>query len=509
MYTILVADDNPSNLGVITECLEERGYKAAVATDGEIALQRAIYVHPDLILLDILMPGIDGFETCRRLKAEEETRDIPIIFMTALTSAEDKMKGFQAGAVDYVTKPIQSGEVLARVATHLRIRDLMQSLHKQKAALIQANSEICLLNERLRRENIEVKADLQESEQKYKMLVEQISEGHFVLQDECFVFVNQTFCDMHGYPAEELAGKHFSICVAPESLKEVQNLYEESRSPETLSHLFEYMRLTRKQQGLPTEMAMKTLYHEEKRITLGICRDISARLEMERKMRETERMTQIGKITTSLSHEIRNPLSAIKMHLQMLEEYMPMFDDGAQLNLTLSIREVTRLEKSLGQLLDFAKPLRLEIESCYLNQILSSCIDLCRVQFEQKELEISCSCDPVMGCIQADREKFLQVIMNLLLNAFEASPQNGKIWITTRDRSHEQPPAYEMTIEDEGPGISEQDMQQMFEPFFTRKKRGTGLGLTNARHIVEAHGGRIAAANRHSGGAFFSVWLPA
>ncbi len=389
-------------------------------------------------------------------------------------------------------------------------RDHLEELvWERTAALTQANQEIRVLNARLNQENIEVKADLQESEQKYKMLVEQIFDGHFVLQDGCFVFVNPVFCEMHGYRPEELLGKHFSVCVAHESLDDAQELYVESCRHETIMHLFEYMRLTQDQQRLPSEMTMKTTSHENAQWTVGICRDISERLEMERTLREAERMTHIGRITTSLSHEIRNPLSAINMHLQMLEEYMPMFDEGAQLNLTLSIQEVTRLEKILRQLLDFAKPLRLEIEMCHLNQIIAACLDVVKMQFEQKAIEMSCSLDANLRGIQADKEKVMQVIMNLLLNAFEVSPQQGTLRISSRDRSFQNPPVYEITIEDEGTGIAEQNAQHIFEPFFTTKKRGTGLGLTNARHIIEAHGGRITAENRRSGGALFRVWLPA
>ncbi len=139
-YTILIIDDNPTNLGVIVDYLKGFGFNILVATDGELGIKRAKFGHPDLILLDVMMPGIDGFETCRRLKAHEKTQDIPVIFMTTLTETEDKVTGFEVGAVDYVTKPIQQEEVFARVITHLKIRDLTRSLQEQNERLQQANS---------------------------------------------------------------------------------------------------------------------------------------------------------------------------------------------------------------------------------------------------------------------------------------------------------------------------------------------------------------------------------
>jgi len=117
---VLIVDDVPENLAVLCDLLDEAGYMVLVATDGERAIETARHVAPDVILLDAVMPGLDGFETCRRLKAHEATRDIPVVFMTGLTETEHVLAGFAAGGVDYVTKPIQPVEVLARISAHVR-----------------------------------------------------------------------------------------------------------------------------------------------------------------------------------------------------------------------------------------------------------------------------------------------------------------------------------------------------------------------------------------------------
>lgn len=129
--SILIVDDTPVNLSVVVEYLQEYGYSIRIARSGESALQRIEYGRPDLILLDVLLPGIDGFEVCQRIKQNEETSDIPVIFMTSLTRSQDKVRGFEAGAVDYVTKPLQREEVLARVTTHLRLRQLTHDLRER------------------------------------------------------------------------------------------------------------------------------------------------------------------------------------------------------------------------------------------------------------------------------------------------------------------------------------------------------------------------------------------
>lgn len=131
--TILIVDDTPANLSVLAECLSSAGYSLMVAEDGEEALSQTQLSRPSLILLDVMMPGIDGFETCRRLKAADATRDIPIIFMTALADTTEKVRAFNAGAVDYITKPIQHAEALARISTHLTLCQLRRELEKELA----------------------------------------------------------------------------------------------------------------------------------------------------------------------------------------------------------------------------------------------------------------------------------------------------------------------------------------------------------------------------------------
>ncbi len=132
---ILVVDDTTINLSVISHCLKKSGFQVAVETDGESAIEQVVYNPPDLILLDVKMPGIDGFETCRRLKLNPETKDIPVIFMTALAESEDKIKGFSLGAVDYIIKPFQPEELIARVETHLKIRQLSLALAEKNQKL--------------------------------------------------------------------------------------------------------------------------------------------------------------------------------------------------------------------------------------------------------------------------------------------------------------------------------------------------------------------------------------
>jgi DNA-binding NtrC family response regulator len=133
--SILLVDDQPANLDVLCELLESAGYRISVATGGATALEIAVRAVPDLILLDVLMPGLDGYEVCRQLKQEAATQDIPVIFITARDLKEDILAGFRAGGVDYIVKPFRDEEVLARVQTHVRLNRLTQEVIQKNQAL--------------------------------------------------------------------------------------------------------------------------------------------------------------------------------------------------------------------------------------------------------------------------------------------------------------------------------------------------------------------------------------
>ena len=133
--TVLIVDDTPANVRVLAEYLDGHGFNVTVAQDGEEGLERARFGRPDLVLLDAMMPGWDGFETCRRLKADAATSAIPVIFMTALSDVGDKVRAYEAGGVDYITKPFHAEEVLARVNTHLALRNMQRQLQERNEAL--------------------------------------------------------------------------------------------------------------------------------------------------------------------------------------------------------------------------------------------------------------------------------------------------------------------------------------------------------------------------------------
>ena len=194
---ILIVDDNPTNIQVLSDLLKEYGFKVLVAKDGESCLQRLEKVRPDLILLDVLMPGIDGFETCRRLKASPGTKEIPVIFMTALADPVDKLKGLTIGAVDYITKPLQHEEAIARVNIHLQLRNLNKRLEEQNATLQQEIRSRKLAESALRLSEEKFAKAFRSSP--IPITISTLSEGRFIE-------VNESFCTLTGFSQSEIIG---------------------------------------------------------------------------------------------------------------------------------------------------------------------------------------------------------------------------------------------------------------------------------------------------------------
>ncbi|WP_300456907.1 ATP-binding protein [Desulfobacula sp.] len=361
--------------------------------------------------------------------------------------------------------------------------------------------------QQLEKDVAERTAELGESEHKYRTLVEDISDGYLALDKDRIAFVNPAFCRMHGCRVNDAMDMSFLLFVAKESHEQVSAIISREIKTGTEPETFEYLRLTKDGESLPTEVNFRPSRFGGQDYNLCIVRDITKRVEMEKRSREIERMTYIGKLITSLSHEIRNPLSSVKMNLQILSKNMILKGNDRK-RLQISEREINRLEAILQELLNFAKPVSLQLTRTDINEIVRSCVELLEMKFHRKSIDCQIHVDPTVKEVPADKGKIEQMMINFLLNALDSVDDFGNIRISTCRVEQKDRPYVMIRIEDDGKGISKELLPHIFEPFYTTKTTGTGLGLANVKQIVTAHHGRIEVMALKNSGTAFEVFLP-
>jgi PAS domain S-box-containing protein len=352
-------------------------------------------------------------------------------------------------------------------------------------------------------------AQLKESEHKYKTLVEEISDGYLVLEGETIAFVNPAFCQMHGIDdSNEILMTSFLNFVHKKDRHRVRQLITRNNEFDTAATAaFEYLRLRRDSRSLPTEMGCRPSRFESRESTLCIVRDITRRVKLEKKSRQMERMAYIGQITASLSHEIRNPLSSIKMNLQILGQNN-RFTGNDEKRLQITQTEIQRLETILQQLLDFAKPVTLVPGDVNVNEVVNFCAGLLDVKFRKIQASCQVALAQSLPFITADKAKIEQVVINLLLNALDSIQPGGEVCVRTGIQRQKETDFVTIQVSDDGDGIPPELIPHIFEPFYTTKIKGTGLGLANVKQIVQAHNGVVNVEAKKPSGTVFDVYLP-
>ena len=291
---ILIVDDEIPNLQLLTQVLSDAGYQALrSARRPQLAIESALAQPPSLILLDVRMPEMDGFEVCRRLKQNKRTRDIPIIFVSALQNAEDKVQGFEVGGVDFISKPIQGLEVLARVRTHLALRTMQLRLEdlvdrrtaELAAAILELETEV---NERRRTEEI-----LAQSENRLRALFERANDGILTMEDDRFTDCNQRAIEIVKRPKDEIVGHNpsaFSPALQPDgrpSQDKVRELIERAYDGESM--IFDWICTRGDVTPVNLEVSLNKIDIGPKPTLLSIWRDVTRRKQLETEREDANR----------------------------------------------------------------------------------------------------------------------------------------------------------------------------------------------------------------------------
>ncbi len=295
---ILVVDDTPASLQFIADFLADCGYDVLPAQEGKEALARATLALPDLILLDVMLPDMDGFDVCRRLKQQPETRDIPVIFMTALLETQDKVNGFAAGGIDYVTKPVQLEEILARIDTHMRLRWLQKQLEEKNAELQRSHDELeCRVAARtaeLSEANRSLRREIEERELAEKGLalknfaLDHVRDGAYLIDENGrILYANDACCRMTGYGLDELLAMRIAD-LDPDWSDEI---YRERwpRLRELGNVLIRSQHRTKQGALFSVELIANYFDYDGVGYNLSLVRDISEAKAIEAALRDSER----------------------------------------------------------------------------------------------------------------------------------------------------------------------------------------------------------------------------
>lgn len=531
---ILVVDDTTANLQLLTNLLTEHGYTVHPASDGELALRFVQSIQPGIILLDIKMPGMDGYEVCRRLKADERTRSIPIIFISILEDERDKVKGFKAGAVDYITKPFQAEEVLARVQTHLHLRELTEHL-EQKVA--ERTEELQAVNAQLQHELAERKqaeAALQQSETllNASQRLAKIGGWDWDVKLQTTFWTEETY-RIHGFEPQPF------VQGSSEYIERSLICYDPADRP-VISAAFE--RCAQQGEAYDLELPFTsadgckkwvrtaaTAVREEGRIVkvVGHIMDITERKEAEEALqrlnteldqRVLERTAQLEAankemhaFTYTVSHDLRAPLRHIDGFTELLNKKTAAALDEQGRHYMHAISEAS---KKMGLLIDdllfFS---RMGGHTMSFQQVdLSNMVDEVIREFENevvgRSIEWHIGDLPTVG---GDAAMLRLVLTNLIANAlkFTRPRQQARIEIGSLAGQKDEEVIF---VRDNGVGFDMTYTDKLFGVFHrlhrSEEFEGTGIGLANVRRIITRHGGRTWAEGKVDQGATFFFSLP-
>jgi two-component system sensor histidine kinase AtoS len=349
---------------------------------------------------------------------------------------------------------------------------------------------------------------LEDSEGRYRTLFENASDAIFILEAEGehagrIVAANRAAADMHGYSAEELVSMNITDLDTPEAAQGARETTSRILSGERIK--VELTHLKKDGSLIYVEVSAGLIAFGGRRYILAMDRDITGRKQAEEALQRVEQMKVVGELAAGLAHEIKNPLAGMKVSIQVLLSELDLSAEDREV-LTRVADEIVRIELLMKELLNFARPPRPQLYVVDVNRVLERAAILSAKNPSFSAVKVLREYDTRAPGTMADPMQLQQVFMNLLLNAADAMPEGGTLALRTL--YEEKSNSMHIMISDSGKGIDEKALVRLFQPFFTTKAKGTGLGLAVTKRLIEQHGGSISVSNNPDGGATFSIVLP-
>ncbi len=526
---ILIVDDDDNSRVFLERALRAQRYDIESAANGNIAIEKTYQWHPDLIISDILMPGMNGFELCRRIKTDERLRFIPFIFYTAtFVDQKDEKLAMALGASRFIVKPMEPGdffkiikEVIDEYETNkLSVPD--QPLAGMKdLCQMQAEALARKLDKKVRELETERRA-LLASEERFRALTESTSDWIWEMdRNGVYTYSSPKIRDLLGYEPAEVIGKtpfDFMSSDYAQRLAEEFKLIAESKKPfaalENVTMHKDGRKIVLEKSGVPFFGPSGSLEGYR-----GIDRDITERKKLEEKLLHSQKMEAIGQFAGGIAHDFNNMLTAIIGYGEFLK--MDTDEDSPSHHYVDAILSAAAKSVNLTQqILAFGRKQIISPKQTDLNALIKGIEKLLR-RLIGEDIEINIALADRDLTVLVDHGQLEQVLMNLCTNARDAMPDGGTIFISTGtdflDREYietcdvENAGIYALvTVTDTGGGMDEKTRQRIFEPFFTTKDlgKGTGLGLSTVYGIIKQHNGHINVYSEEGKGTTFKIYLP-
>ena len=540
---ILLVDDRPENLLALEAILEPLGQKIVKALSGEEALRKLLTNDFAVILLDVQMPGMNGFETAQIIKSRERTRYIPIIFLTAISKEEDYVfRGYQVGAVDYISKPFQPDVLRAKVAVFVDLYLKQKRLGEQEA----------LLRESERREmELRHMRELLQSEARFREIVSTAMDAIVIFDDhERITLFNGAAERMFKCPAARAIGRQITeFFPDPEAARAVQQICGRARAAraseahddwDAVEHVTSLTAIRETQEKFPIEVSVSCFEGRGGEQYTLIVRDVSERVQQEHDLREQaaileqttadlkeandelnrrqedlERaMTARSRFYASMSHELRTPINAVLGYSTLLLEniYGPLNDKQAE-GIQRTQRAAKHLLELVNDVLDLSKieagKIDLRLQPVSFPTIVEELFVTVRPLADKYGTKLSVEADGQSVSIVSDPRRVRQILLNLLSNAIKFG--GGKPIRVQVQRTPENGVA--VAVIDQGEGVPPEDQERIFQEFVqlgkTQLQEGTGLGLPISKRLAELLSGSLTLESNVGSGSIFRLTLPA